>query len=75
MCTPRGQSRKEETVFEFRFIDELENWHDGAAETAADRALRLTEKLRGLMKDEIAVHGGAEGFMRWVRSDEDEDAA
>jgi hypothetical protein len=44
-------------------------------ESAAQRALRLTEKLRGLMKDEIAVHGGAEGFMRWVRSDEDEDAA
>ena len=45
------------------------------AETPAQRAFRLTEKLRGLMKDEIAAHGGTEGFMRWVRSDEDEDAA
>jgi hypothetical protein len=73
MCTPRGQSRKEETVFEFRFVDELENRSGG--ETATERASRLTEKLRGLMKDEIAAHGGAEGFIRWVRSDEDEDAA
>ena len=44
-------------------------------ETAEQRAFRLTEKLRGLMKDEIAAHGGTEGFMRWVRSDEEEDAA
>lgn len=42
-------------------------------ETSQQRATRLTEKLRGLMKDEIAAHGGAEGFLRWVRSDEDEE--
>jgi hypothetical protein len=42
------------------------------SETAAQRAQRLTAKLRGLMKDEITAHGGAEGFLRWVRSDEDE---
>jgi hypothetical protein len=47
----------------------------GVPETPAERALRLTEKLRGLMQDEIAAHGGTEGFMRWVRSDEDEEAA
>lgn len=41
-------------------------------ETPKQRAFRLTEKLRGLMKDEIAARGGAEGFLRWVRSDEDE---
>ncbi|MGA1981234.1 MAG: hypothetical protein ABSG84_02090 [Acidobacteriaceae bacterium] len=46
-----------------------------AGESPAQRASRLTEKLRGLMKDEIAAHGGAEGFIRWVRSDEDEDVA
>jgi hypothetical protein len=46
-----------------------------ATETVSERAFRLTEKLRGLMKDEIAAHGGTEGFMRWVRSDEDEYAA
>jgi hypothetical protein len=43
-------------------------------EAPAERAFRLTEKLRGLMKDQIAAHGGTEGFMRWVRSDEDETA-
>jgi hypothetical protein len=44
-------------------------------ESPKERAFRLTEKLRGLLKEEIAAHGGTEGFMRWVRSDEDEDAA
>jgi hypothetical protein len=44
------------------------------SESPADRAHRLTEKLRGLLKDEIAAHGGAEGFIRWVRSDEDDEA-
>jgi hypothetical protein len=43
-------------------------------ETPADRAFRLTEKLRGIMKDELASYGGGEAFLRWVRS-EDEDAA
>jgi hypothetical protein len=43
-------------------------------ETPAERAFRLTEKLRGLMKDEIAAHGGTEGYMRWVRSDDEEAA-
>jgi hypothetical protein len=75
MCTPKGQSRKVETIFEFRFLDEAENSQSAVAETPAERAFRLTEKLRGLMKDEIAAHGGTEGFMRWVRSDSDEDAA
>jgi hypothetical protein len=44
-------------------------------ESAAERKLLALDKLRGLMRDEIAAHGGAEGFIRWVRSDEDEDAA
>ena len=39
------------------------------------RAFRLTEKLRGILKDELAEYGGAEGFMRWIRSDDDEEAA
>jgi hypothetical protein len=38
------------------------------------RAFRLTEKLRGLLKEELAEYGGGEAFLRWVRS-EDEDAA
>jgi hypothetical protein len=45
-------------------------------ETPSERAFRLTERLRGLLKNEIAAYGGSEAFMRWVRGhDEDEDAA
>ncbi|MGA2087207.1 MAG: hypothetical protein ABSG60_17000 [Terracidiphilus sp.] len=40
----------------------------------SDRALRLTERLRGLLKEEFAEYGGGEAFLRWIRS-EDEDAA
>ena len=36
-------------------------------------ALRVTERIRGLLKNEIAELGGAEAFIRWVRS-EDEDS-
>jgi hypothetical protein len=35
------------------------------------RAKRLTEALRGLLKQELKEYGGAEEFVRWVRSDED----
>jgi hypothetical protein len=38
------------------------------------RAFRLTEKLRGLLKEELTEYGGGEAFLRWIRS-EDEDAA
>jgi hypothetical protein len=40
-------------------------------ETSAERAKRLTGKLRGLLKNELAEYGGAEGFIRWIRSDEE----
>jgi len=43
-------------------------------EDPATRAFRLTEKLRGLLKEELAEYGGGEAFLRWIRS-EDEDAA
>ncbi len=72
MCSPKGQSRTVDTVFEFQFVDQADPTHATDTETPAQRAHRLTEKLRGLMKDEIAAHGGAEGFIRWVRSDDDE---
>ncbi|AEU37038.1 hypothetical protein [Granulicella mallensis] len=43
-------------------------------ETAEQRAFRLTEKLRGLLKDELAEYGGGEAFIKWVRSDEEQAA-
>lgn len=44
------------------------------AEDPSARAFRLTEKLRGILKEELAEYGGAEGFMRWIRSDDEEAA-
>ena len=46
-----------------------------AEETPEARALRLTEKLRGLLKEELAEYGGGEAFLRWVRGYDEEDAA
>jgi hypothetical protein len=43
-------------------------------ETPSERARRLTGRLSGLLKEELASYGGGEAFLRWVRS-EDEDAA
>jgi hypothetical protein len=44
-------------------------------ETAEAKARRLTDGLRGLLKEEMAEFGGAEGFLRWVRGYDEEDAA
>ena len=38
-------------------------------EEHSDRAFRLTEKVRGILAEELAAFGGAEAFLRWVRSD------
>lgn len=40
-------------------------------ETLDERADRLTERLRGLLKAELAEYGGGEAFLRWVRSEDD----
>ncbi len=45
------------------------------AEDPAAKAFRLTEKLRGLLKEELAEYGGGEAFLRWVRGYDEEDAA
>src|ERR1700726_3027403 len=34
------------------------------------RAKRLTDKLRGLLKEELAEYGGGEAFLRWIRSED-----
>lgn len=44
------------------------------AEDPRERAKRLTDALRGLLKEELKEHGGAEGFVRWIRSDDGEAA-
>ena len=45
------------------------------AEDATERAYRLTEKIRGILKDELAAYGGGEAFLRWIRSEDDEASA
>lgn len=42
-------------------------------ETPSARAFRLTEKMRGLLKEELAAYGGGEAFLRWIRSENDDD--
>lgn len=51
-----------------------ENTAEPIEETPEARALRLTEKLRGLLKEELAEYGGGEAFIRWVRGYDEEDA-
>jgi hypothetical protein len=43
-------------------------------ETPEEWAHRMTERLAGLMKDEIAAMGGGEAFLRWVRGYDEEEA-
>ena len=44
-------------------------------ETPEEWAHRLTEKISGLLKEELAEYGGGEAFVRWVRGYDEEDAA
>jgi hypothetical protein len=75
---PSGQSST--VVVHYRVSTSV--FHEAAAATAqtrpiedpSARAFRLTEKLRGILKEELAEYGGAEGFMRWIRSDDEEAA-
>jgi hypothetical protein len=40
-------------------------------ETPRRRAERFVANLRGLLKNELAEYGGAEGFIRWIRSEDE----
>jgi hypothetical protein len=42
-------------------------------ESHEEWAHRMTEKLRGRLKNEIAAFGGGEAFMRWVRGYDEEE--
>ncbi len=87
LCSPKGQSRSSDSVYEFRFADldtlvgdSTFSSGSGPAAVASiseeprDRAKRVVDGLFGLLKEEIASYGGTEAFMRWVRSEEDEAA-
>jgi hypothetical protein len=68
---PSGQSPT--VVYHFRFIDPPAVGGRPLDETPEEWAERLTSKIRGLMKEKIAEHGGTEGYIRWVRSSDDEE--
>jgi len=44
-------------------------------ETPEEWAHRVTGKISGLLKEELAEVGGGEAFIRWVRGYDEEDAA
>jgi hypothetical protein len=75
MCTPKGQSRNDDVIFEFRFVDDSSKSECPVPETPRERALKIADEMFGKLKDKIAAHGGTEGYIRWVRSRDDEDAA
>jgi hypothetical protein len=61
MCSPKGQSRKKDSVFEFRFADESslpQNW-----EPEEDPLLELAGILKG------AICEGVDAFVRDIRMD------
>jgi hypothetical protein len=76
LLSPKGQARTVDSVIEFRFTahGNLSGGQQQKEETPAEKASRLIGEMRGLMKESIDAHGGAEAFIRWVRSDSDEDA-
>lgn len=43
-------------------------------ETPEEWAHRLTGRISGLLKDELAEYGGGEAFLRWVREYDEENA-
>ena len=69
---PSRQSRKVVVHYAFR-TDQTSALHQQASEskvnteTPEEKALRLGNKLLGLMKEEIAAYGGGEAYLRWVR--------
>jgi len=42
----------------------------GSSEGSEARAMRAAQGLRGLLKEELAEYGGAEAFLRWIRSED-----
>jgi len=70
---PSGQSPT--VVYHFRFIDPSEPGKATFEETPEEWANRVTKNIRGLMKDVIGEHGGTEGYIRWVRTTNDEESS
>jgi hypothetical protein len=74
-----ASKRSTTVVFRFFFRKPLPTSSKPASseetpESPEARAKRVTDGLFGYLKNEIAMFGGTEGFMRWVRSEEDDPA-
>jgi hypothetical protein len=66
---PSGQSTT--VVFHFR-LKVATAGSPQKTESPEQHARRLTEKLCGIMKEEIGSRGGTRGYLRWVRSEHGE---
>ena len=65
-------------VFHYRFLSEGTGASRGTGslppEDEAERPLKSPiERLRGLLKDEMAAYGGGEAFIKWLRTDPEKD--
>lgn len=70
MLSPKGQSRANDTVYEFEFLEQPVEKTHSSVDDADARAERFVRGLKGLLKEELKEYGGAEGFMRWIRSED-----
>lgn len=52
----------------------VESSAERSQETPEQWAHRLTGKISGILKEELAEYGGGEAFLRWVRGYDEEDA-
>jgi hypothetical protein len=76
---PSGQSSN--LVIHYRFVNAIEATASRAdaspppkEESPEEWARRMTGKLAGILSEELAEYEGAEGFMRWVRSEDSDQA-
>jgi hypothetical protein len=67
--------RSTTVVVKYRVVGEAMGMMRSSAvspkEDSKERAKRLTENLRGLLKVELAGYGGGEAFLKWVRSEDE----
>jgi hypothetical protein len=67
---PSGTSTT--VVLHFRLANDSEMQSSvSSKETPEEWARRVTQPILGLMKEEIAAHGGGDAYLRWVRGEDD----
>ncbi len=66
-ASPQAQPLKERS-------DSGKSAAEAPQETPEEWAHRLTGKISGILKEELADYGGGEAFLRWVRGYDEEDS-